>query len=147
LGISEIRENWVIPMLEKVAIEDGQWIVRSIAGQTIEDLKKTNPHIPAPLIRPDQSSWLIEYAGHFGEGISKGQPVTDMLLRALKTGTTEDQLSALNYLLMDNSDSVMSALYKIVLGSSGKIQDLSHYAFWLLQSSGVYVPPPAKFGL
>ena len=136
-----------MPQLEKVAIEDGQWIVRSIAGQAIEELKKSNPHIPAPLVRPDQSPWLIEYAAHFGEGVAKGQPVTDLLLRALKTGTIEDQLSAINYLLLDQSDPVLSSLYKIIYGSTGSISALAHYAVWLLQASGAKVPPAVKYGL
>ena len=82
-------------LLEKVAREDEQWIVRSAASTVLEEIEKqekTPGVTPPPAI--EQLPWLISWAAAQGEGVGLGDAARRMLQRALSEGDAPVRLAA-----------------------------------------------------
>lgn len=86
--------------LEKMAREDGQWIVRTAATAALEDLEaqEKSPGAP-PLPDIEQLPWLISWAATLGEGVGLGDAALQMLRRALAEGDTQIRLAAVQALI------------------------------------------------
>ncbi|HEY9077113.1 MAG TPA: HEAT repeat domain-containing protein [Anaerolineaceae bacterium] len=105
-GLVNIRNSWSETLLNKIAVEDSQWVVRNAAVQGLETLHSKNLTIPHALPEPTESPWLIQFAGKQGLGISKNQPATDMLRLAFTSGNRLESRLALEY-LKTNPDEMM----------------------------------------
>jgi hypothetical protein len=141
-GLSQIHKKWAYELLEKVSIQDGQWIVRNAAAQAMESISRPNPYIPHYLPEPANSSWLIAFASKQGSGVSPNQPATSILLKALDIGKIDEKLAAINYLRQSQDTSVISDLYKVVIEAEGPLQESCLYAIWYLSVCGVKIPAP-----
>lgn len=146
-GLAQIREPWTKELLEKVAVEDAQWVVRSAAAQVLEQNRTSgNPHVPAPLPKPVDAPWLISFASKQGMGIPPDKPPTELLLQALVNGTQPEKLGALTYLRNQPDDSVIAIIYAQMTEHSGAIREAAFYSLWHIASGGVKLPPPATRG-
>ena len=91
-GLAQIQA-W--DLLEKVAREDEQWIVRSAASAALEEREKqekTPGVMPPPEI--EQVPWLISWAAARGEGVGLGDVARRTLWRALSEGDAPIRLAA-----------------------------------------------------
>lgn len=146
-GLLQIKEPWVQKVLEKMAVEDGQWVVRNAAGQALEALQQTTPLLPKSLPKPSESPWLLTFASRFGMGILPGQPATDVLLSVLKSGSIEEQVAALYYLREQADDGVVRAVYEILYSGQEELQEPGMHALWWIAATGYRLPSPTQFGL
>ncbi len=86
-------EAW--DLLEKVAREDEQWIVRSAASAALEEMEKQEKASGvAPPPKIEQLPWLISWAAAQGEGVGLGDTARRMLWRALSEGDAATRLAA-----------------------------------------------------
>ena len=82
-------------LLEKVAREDEQWIVRSAAVTAMDELEKQEKILGvAPPPEIEQLPWLISWAATKGEGVGLGDAARRMLRRALNEGDAPTRLAA-----------------------------------------------------
>jgi HEAT repeat protein len=139
-GLSHIQTNENQDLLEKIAIEDGQWIIRNSAAEALAALKAPHSNIPRPLPPPDHAAWLLQYASQHGRGIVPGEPVTEYLLSALKDGKLTEQIHALQYLRSMPVEAVTSAVYTALLRAPQELHEAAYYALWQLTSSGCELP-------
>lgn len=147
-GLARVHEPWAQETLQKLQVEDDQWVVRNAATEVIEEYgKQGNPRIPRPLPAPSETPWLIEFAGKQGTGISPGAPATDILLLALKGEDPETRLSALPYLKNTPSDGVITQLYNAMYGDDPELREATYQILWEIGASGVKLPNPTQFGL
>ncbi len=146
-GLRRIREVWAIELLEKVQIEDGQWVVKNAAAQAYEERNQPDPHIPRPLPSPADAPWLITFAAEQGESLGAGEAAWKLLLRALQSGDAELQLAALDTIGAWGYTAVFPAIYKPFLSDDPELQLAAYDAIWNLASAGVEIPPPLQFGL
>jgi hypothetical protein len=147
-GLARINSPWAIETIEKIQVEDDQWIVRSAAAEVIESRSVTgNPHIPRPLTPPSQTPWLIEFAGKQGVGISPGSPATDLLLTAVKNGNELEQQAALNYLRRNPTEGVIKTMYNAMQSGNPVMREACFLILWEIAASGVKLPDPAQYGL
>jgi len=146
-GLQRVAEPWAIELLEKVRMEDNQWVVRNAAEQAIETHKKPHPAIPHPLPSPADTPWLVTFAGKHGLGIAGGgYTATEMLLKALKTGIEEQQLSSLDY-LRDNPDpGVIGVVYNILFTDRGIVREIALNTIWYMAACGASLPSPMQYG-
>jgi HEAT repeat protein len=82
-------------LLEQVAREDEQWIVRSAASAALEEMDRQEQAAgvtPPPQI--EQLPWLISWAATQGEGVGLGNAAQHMLRRALSEGDAPARLAA-----------------------------------------------------
>ena len=98
-AVSGLKEEGARGLLEKVAREDEQWIVRSAATTALEEMeKKENISGIAPVPEVEQLPWLISWAAAQGEGVGLGEAAQQMLRRALREGDNSVRLAAVQVL-------------------------------------------------
>jgi HEAT repeat protein len=145
-GLGRVNEPWALELLRKMQVDDGQWIVRTAATGVLDSLS-TSLRVPHPLTPPSETSWLIEFASKNGVGISPGSPPTDLLIKALREGMTEERLGALNYLRRTPSEGVIKSIYEAVYSSEPSVCEAAYQTLWELASGGIALPNPAQFGI
>lgn len=146
-GLMRIRQPWTTRILEKMEIEDGQWVVRTAANQAMEEIRQPDPHIPHPLPPLSDTPWLINFAGKLGMGVTSGKQALDLVSKALETGEPRERLSALEFLQQNGGDEVLLQLYKTYFSSQATLREAAFNTLWHYQASGVTLPPPAQYGL
>jgi HEAT repeat protein len=146
-GLLQINEPWAQKALEKMAVEDGQWVVRNAAGQALDTLQQTTPLIPKSLPKPSESPWLITFASRLGMGLLPGQPATDVLLSVLKSGSVEEQIAALFYLREQADEGVIRSIYDLLYSGKEELQEPVLHALWWIAATGIKLPSPTQFGL
>ncbi len=146
-GLMQVREDWARQLLEKVAVEDAQWIVRNAAAQALESFQQSNPFVPRPLPAPAESAWLLAFASKLGQGVRPDQPATSILLTALRSGTLEEQIGALSYLRTQADEGVIGVIYHVLYSNQAELQQQALTALWWILLSGVKIPNPTQFGL
>jgi HEAT repeat protein len=146
-GLARIDEPWARERLHKLQVEDEQWVVRSAATQTLEELSRPDPRIPHPHPALAQTPWLIAFAGTLGVGIAPGKPALDLVVQAAKTGTDEQRLAALRYLGLHGEENALSPIYQLYFGDNPDEAEAAYQALWALSVSGMPLPAPHQFGL
>jgi len=146
-GLARINEPWARQLLEKMAIEDGQWVVRNAAAQAIDDLKRMNPHIPTAMPPLHEIPWLIKYAAKSGVGVSPGKPAVEVLTKALKDGDEYEKMAALDFVRLYGTEDYIVQIYHILYGSQGELREIAFNALWHLAATGITLTSPAQYGL
>lgn len=146
-GLARVNEPWAQETLQRMQVEDDQWIVRTAATEVLDSQASSiDAHPPLPLPPPSETPWLIEFAGKYGVGISPGIPATDLLIKALKDGSTEERLGALNHLRQTPTEGVIKSIYEAVYSNDSELREAAYQTIWELGSSGIPLPNPAQFG-
>jgi HEAT repeat protein len=146
-GLAKVNEPWAVELLEKLAIEDGQWVVRNAAAQALEDTKRLNPHIPVALPPLHEIPWLIKYAAKSGSGVSPGKQAVEVLTKALKDGDEYERMAALDYVRLNGNEDHIVQIYHILYGSQGELRETAFNTLWHLAATGITLPSPTQFGL
>ncbi len=93
-GLGRIDRPWTKGILEKLAREDSEWVVRSAAGIALSTMKEKAEDktvvLPPPQI--DQLEWLITWAASQGTGLGVGKAAAAMLERAITQGDPKAQI-------------------------------------------------------
>jgi HEAT repeat protein len=146
-GLARVEEPWAVELLEKIQVEDEQWVVRTLAVEFVEARHRPSARVPHKLTAPADTPWLIEFAGRYGIGITPGQPSTDLLLLALKSDREAERLAALNYLRYIPGEGVLAALFGCIYGPDPEVREAAYYYLWEMSISGAKVPTPQEYGL
>jgi HEAT repeat protein len=146
-GLMQVRNPWARQTLERMAVEDAQWVVRNAAAQALETLQEANPYLPKSLPPPSEASWLITFASKIGLGVSPNQPATDILLMALKSGSIDEQIAALQYLREQPDEGVVAAVYNLLYGDQEDLHEPALHTLWWMSLSGKPMPAPTQYGL
>ena len=145
-GLARVNEPWADEILQKIQIEDDQWVVRNAASQVLDSRTQFNPHIPHPLKQPSESPWLVEFAGKQGVGISPGSPAIDVLLLALKSDDPDVRLASLPYLKRVPTEGVINQLYGAMYKDDPELREAAYNVLWEIGASGVKLPHPSQYG-
>ena len=146
-GLARLEHAWAIELLEKVQVEDEEWVVRNIAAELLKKKQLPNQRIPRPISPPSETPWLIAFAGEQGTGIAPGTPATDVLLLALKSEDTDMRLAALPYLRHTPTEGVINGLYHAMQGGTIEVREACFQTLADIGASGVSLPNPQAFGL
>jgi len=146
-GLAQVNETWASEILEKLRLEDGQWVVRSAASQALETIQGGNPRIPRLLPLPSEAGWLVTFASQQGVGMTGGTFATDMLLKALKSGTEDERIAALDYLSLAPDDEVIRSTIHSIYCDSGNVSEAALVSLWRMAVSGATIPSPRIFGV
>jgi HEAT repeat protein len=145
-GLGRVRQPWAIEILEKLQMEDKEWIVRNAAIQALEEIRQPNPHIPRALPSLTETAWLVEFASKQGLGVTSGEQAESLVLQALKSGTEDERLQAMEFLALKGKSDIAASVYAPFFGSAGDQREAAYQALWLMSLSGVELPPPKQFG-
>lgn len=144
-GLSLIDEPWVIPLLEKTAIEDSQWVVRNASAQALENLQSPSQRAPQPLSDPADLDWLIAFAARLNMGISKTEKPNSILSTVLKSGSADEQIASMPYLVGYAEKQEIEQLTALLDSASPEVQRAAQYTLWALQVNGTEMPSYIAF--
>ncbi len=94
-GLGDIIQPWATELLEKLAREDDEWLVRSAADTALKAQSERQAMAKATVSPPpavDELPWLISWAAEHGLGVGAGEAAMDMLIHALVKGEPEAQI-------------------------------------------------------
>lgn len=143
-GLAQIREPWSKEILEKLAVDDQQWVVRAAATQAIEEKDPIDANIPRPIQPLHEIPWLIAFAGDRGMGIAPGKPAQNLLLTALAEGSSEQQLAALDYLKLNPNNEALPQLYEMLEQGSDDLQEAAFNTLWHNAAAGMDITASAS---
>jgi HEAT repeat protein len=146
-GLIQVNQPWSINLLEKIAVEDGQWVVRNAAAQALEVVGDLNPYLPKRVPSDSDNPIFIEFAGEQGIGLSPGKPAADIIVQLLRTGTKEQKLAVLKRLRQHMDARMVPEIYDILYGTSDEQRESAFYTLWLMAAAGIELPSPTQFGL
>ncbi len=146
-GLARVKEPWAVEALQKIQVEDDQWVVRNSASEVLESREQPDLRIPRPLPRASESVWLIAFASTLGLGISPGAPATDILLAALKSENEEERLAALPYLKRTPTSGVLGSMYHAMYSNNLEMRETVFQILLELAAGGVTLPNPQEFGV
>lgn len=145
-GLGRVNERWAIELLQKIQIEDDQWVVRTAATEVLDSKTSAGSRAPRKLKAPSESPWLIEFAAKQGMGISPGVPATDILLLALNSDNTDTRLASLPYLKYTPNEGVIAQIYDAMYKDDPELRETAYNILWELGASGVKLPHPNQYG-
>ena len=137
MGLSKIDKEWARAILEKLSIEDGQWVVRSIAGHALDYVRHPEWQAPKPYKKPENSEWLIQFASRSGLGVPVGQMAIDLMLDVLRQGKPEEKVLALHQLSQYPQKKVLDEIAFLFKKEQGPVQEAAYQA--LLQNYSSYL--------
>ncbi len=146
IGFSQVREKWCVSLLEKIAVEDGQWVVRNAASQALEMIHQKNVYIPRHFPNPDSAPWLVQFAARQGTTLTEGEFPKAMLVQALANGNQEEKLAALNYLRFVTDENSLKAFYDIFYAAQTPQRESVFQYLWWMVMCGVRLPSPVQYG-
>ena len=145
-GLGRVNEPWAVEALQKIQIDDDQWVVRNSATEVLEAKANVGLRAPRKLKAPADSPWLIEFAGKQGVGISPGTPATDILLLALKSDDSDTRLAALPYLKFTPNEGVITQIYSAMYKDDPELREAAYNTLWEIGTSGAKLPHPSQYG-
>jgi len=146
-GLGRVDEPWAVETLQKMQVDDDQWVVRNAATEILDAKTEITAFAPSKLKPPHETPWLVEFAAKNGTGISPGVPATDVLLLALKEENPEYGLAALPYLKFTPKEGVIGQMYDTMYRDDPELREAAFHTLWEIGASGVKLPDPSQFGL
>jgi HEAT repeat protein len=142
-GLARVPEDWAMQILEKVAVDDEQWVVRGAAAEAAERRRNPPWRIPAPVQDPSQLPWLGAFAAKVGSGMAAGKAAMEMLRRAVSTGSVEEQVAALETLGWLEGSEFQLELNKALRSDQPFLRDAAFESLWRQAAPGVLLIPAA----
>ena len=139
-GFMRSRAPVLIQMLERMVIEDKQWVVRNAASNALEVLRQPNPYTPKMLPPVTDLPWLIHYAGKLGIGIQPGKPAQELICSAIDSGDDKEKLLALDYVRIHGEDYAVQYVYQAFKNGKDSIRQAAYNALLALAASGGRLP-------
>ncbi len=148
-GLLQVPEPWARETLERMQLEDGEWVVRATAEQALKQFVDENVYIPQALPPLQNTPWLLEAAAKQGRGISNTEQALEILAYVLRNGTVEQQIQALYRLrlLSGVKEGSVAAIYALLYSDDLDLQTAAFDTLVTLSAQGVTLPPPRQFGL
>jgi hypothetical protein len=146
IGLGRVKEPWSKALLEKITVEDSQWVVRNAALQALEGLQNPNANALHPLKKLSECDWLIKFAEQHGTSITSDALPVSILLQILKSGTPEEKMAALPYGRYVADESATPAIYSLFYSEQSAIKEAAAITLWYIAISGVKLPNPDRDG-
>lgn len=134
-GLSLIPESWAIEIIDKMRIDEDEWVVRDLAQQIFEIHESGSPYIPKHQPPAHLTAWLDKFT--IKHGLSKPDPenVLDSLLVVLESGTAEEKQAAMTYLGRSGDLNLISHMHEYLNSSDPDLRQLASLGIW-------YCAPP-----
>jgi len=135
-GLSLINEPWSIEILDKMRIDENEWVVRDLAQHVFEIFETGSPYLPGPLPPLHTATWLRTFSEQHNLAVHSPETALELLLSALEKGSDEQKQAALIYLRrLLNSESI-PALLNLFKDSNPDVNQLAALTLWLCAPPG-----------
>ncbi len=139
-GLARVPEAWALESLEKVQVEDGQWVVRGAAAEAASRRKNPPWKVVPSVHELAELPWLVAYAAQQGLGVAPGRPALEMLRRVLASGTTEEKLAALEAIAWSGTEEFGLELNAALRSDDPHMRDAAFEALWRMSAPGTATP-------
>jgi HEAT repeat protein len=143
-GLVQIQKPWAREILEGLAVDDQEWVVRAAATQALEEAQVTDLRIPEHLFPLHETTWLISYAGEKGMGIAPGKPAQNLLISVLADGSPEQQIAALGYLKLKPDLDALPLIQKLLDEGSDDLIQAAYDTLWYYAAEGLDIQSPSS---
>ncbi|HQE92770.1 MAG TPA: HEAT repeat domain-containing protein [Anaerolineae bacterium] len=134
-GLGRIHQPWAIEILEKMAREDKEWVVRSAAELSLNTLKEqieSKTVVPAPP-QVEQMEWLVTWAAGQGSGLGVGPAAMAMLERAITEGDPAAKILGALTLVHIGRENHLTLLKPLLQDSDPSVRQVAEYVMQRLQ--------------
>ncbi len=142
-GLKRIAKPWAKEILQKLSVEEKEWVVKDAAMHAIESLNQEDTVGIYPMKVPSETPWLLSFAGERGIGISPGRNANDLILLALNEGNEEQKLAALSYLKARCEPIGLEQIIRFIQTNQGELKESAFNTLWYLNMAGVKIPDNA----
>ena len=134
-GLARIPDSWAREELEKLQVDDQQWVVRGAAAEALE--KRQTPPYPIlpPMREVAELPWLVAFASQAGLAVAPGRPALEMLRRAINQGSQDERMAALEALGWIDEASFELELKNALNGGETYLRDTAFEALWRQQAA------------
>ncbi len=146
-GLARVAEPWARELLEKIQLEDDEWVVRTAAAQVVEALQSQAVWIPKPPGPLHDEPWLLAFAADRGMGVPPGEAAYEILRQCLREGDDTQVLAALGRVIFEPDHDWTAELYALLYGGTEEQQEAALLALRHLAAAGVALPNPLQYGL
>ena len=134
-GLSLIPESWAIGILDKMRIDEDEWIVRDLAQQIFEIHESGSPYIPKHQPPAHLTAWLDKFTLKHGLSKADAENALDSLLVVLQSGTVEQKQAAMTYLGRSGDPDLIPHILDHINSSDPDLKQLASLGIW-------YCAPP-----
>jgi len=134
-GLSLIPESWAIGILDKMRIDEDEWIVRDLAQQIFEIHESGSPYIPKHQPPAHLTAWLDKFTLKHGLSKADAENALDSLLAVLQSGTVEQKQAAMTYLGRSGDPDLIPHILDHINSSDPDLKQLASLGIW-------YCAPP-----
>jgi HEAT repeat protein len=139
-GLSRVPEAWALESLEKIQVDDAQWVVRGAAAEAAERRKNPPWAIQPPVHDLAEVPWLVAYAAREGLGVASGRPALEMTRRVLSNGTPEEKLAALEAMAWTGYQEFNLEITGALKSEDAHLRDFGYEAMWRLTAPSADLP-------
>lgn len=136
-GLLMVKEDWVKPILEKMSVEDTQWVVRDAAGFALDKFSSKYQFTPSPLKPILENPWTLAQAELYGIQLPASGFPNDLLEKILAQGEERDCIIALRYLLTQPNAKLNQWLFSQIKQPPSVLTEEVVNALYLLGKRGV----------
>ena len=83
-GLGIIDEDWAIEILDKMRIDEKEWIVRDLAQHVYGIIHSESPYIPRPHTPLHMATWLRSFAEKHNLSMLSSETALELFLKALE---------------------------------------------------------------
>jgi HEAT repeat protein len=143
-GLARIPEDWVDEIIQRVQLEDEQWVVRGAAAEVMD--RRQNPpwKVQAPVKDVSELAWLQNFAQKEGMAVAPGRAALEMVRRALNKGTQEEKISALEAIVWVGGEELSLEIFQALSSNEAYLRDAAFEALWQLHASGADILAQAR---
>ena len=135
-GLGQINEDWAIDILDKMRIDEDEWIVRDLAQHVFEILHTGSPFIPRPQTPLHQAAWLRSFSQQHNLAMLSIETALELLLKALEIGSGEQKQAAIPYLRRIGGKEALQALIHALDDPDPDVQQYAATALWFSTPPG-----------
>jgi len=131
-GLSLVTEPWSLDILDKMRIDEKEWVVRDLAQSSYQNMKEGSPYLPQHIPPPEKAPWLLDFAAKGNFTTPSPANALEYLLKALEMGTDEQKQDAIAYLARSGNPDVIPQLLETAKDSRFDIAQQAELAVWYL---------------
>jgi HEAT repeat protein len=139
-GLARVPQPWAEDLLQKIQLEDSQWVVRGAAAEALEYRRNPSWKIRSPAQDPSELAWVVAYAAKQGLGVAPGKASLQTVRKALKDGSTAEKAAALDALAWTGDPEVIPDITQALRSPTPYLRDVAFEALWRLSASGLELP-------
>jgi hypothetical protein len=138
-GLQRIKEPWVRELLEKVSVEDTQWVVRDAAIAALDHIGDSDEFIPVNWLPVHENPWTMEKAEEYHMELSARAFPSALLQAVFDRGSNFDKKTALHYLLSQPTPELIFRLIQITRQVDSPLRENAMNALYSLSKRGLEV--------